>query len=67
LMIWRCCVSLPTDTTFWRPPSVEFAPIATEFDPAVTFGTSLPVPFMSAAMPLLLAERVLLLLIVVDS
>ncbi len=36
--IWRCCVSLPTETTFWRPPSVEFEPIATEFEPAVTVG-----------------------------
>ncbi|VWB95374.1 ATPase [Burkholderia paludis] len=66
-VIWRCCVSLPTDTTFERPPSFEFAPIATEFEPAVTFGTSLPVPFMSAAIPLLFAERMVLLLIVVDN
>ncbi len=66
-VIWRCCVSLPTDTTFERPPSVEFAPIATEFEPAVAVGRSLPVPFMSAATPLLLLVRVVLLLIVVDS
>ncbi len=66
-MIWRCCVSLPTDTTFDRPPSVEFAPIATEFEPAVTVGLSLPVPFMSAAIPVVFEARVVLLLIVVDS
>ncbi len=47
--------------------SFEFAPIATEFEPAVTVGTSVPLPFMSAAIPLLFTERVLLLLIVVDS
>ncbi len=64
---WRCCVPLPTDTTFERPPSVEFAPIATEFEPAVTVGLSLPVPFMSAAMPEVFAARAWLLLIVVDS
>jgi len=67
LVIWRCCVSLPTDTTFERPPSVEFAPIATEFEPAVTDGRSFPVPFMSAATPLLLAMRVWFWLIVVDN
>ncbi len=67
LMTWRCCVSLPTDTTFERPPSVEFAPIAAEFEPAVTFGRSLPVPFMSAAMPLLFTVRVVLLFSVVDN
>ncbi len=67
LMTWRCCVSLPTDTTFWRLLSVELAPIATEFEPAVTVGTSVPLPFMSAAMPLLFAARVWLLLIDVDS
>ncbi len=64
-VIWRCCVSLPTDTTFERPPSVEFAPIATEFEPAVTVGRS--VPFMSAAVLELLAASAWLLLIVVDS
>ncbi len=66
-VIWRCCVSLPTDTTFERPPSVEFAPIATEFEPAVTVGLSLPVPLMSAAIPVVFEARVVLLLIVVDS
>ncbi len=60
-------MSLPTDTTFERPPSVEFAPIATEFEPAVTVGLSLPVPFMSAAIPVVFEARVVLLLIVVDS
>ncbi len=64
LMIWRCCVSLPTDTTFERPPSVEFAPIATEFEPAVTVGLSEPVPFMSAATP---AAFVVFVVINVDS
>ncbi|KVL39416.1 tash protein pest motif family, partial [Burkholderia territorii] len=66
-VIWRSAPGEPTLTTFERPPSVEFAPIATEFDPAVTFGASLPVPFMSAAIPLVLAEWIWLLLIVVDS
>ncbi len=66
-VIWRCCVSLPTDTTFERPPSFEPAPIATEFEPAVTTGRSLPLPFRSAATPLLFAARVVLLLSVVDS
>ncbi len=66
-VIWRCCVSLPTDTTFERPPSLEFAPIATEFEPAVTVGRSVPVPFMSAAMPELFAVRAWLLFTVVDS
>ena len=67
LMTWRCCVSLPTDTTFERLLSFDAAPIATEFEPAVTIGRSLPVPFMSAAMPLLFAVRVVLLFTVVDS
>jgi hypothetical protein len=67
LVIWRCCVELPTDTTFERPPSFELAPIATEFEPAVTVGLSEPVPFMSAAMPVVLFERIVLLLSVVDS
>ncbi len=67
LVIWRCCWSLPTDTTFERPPSFDAAPIATEFEPAVTTGLSLPVPFMSAAIPLLFAVRVVLLLTVVAS
>ncbi len=66
-VIWRCCVSLPTDTTFERPPSVEFAPIATEFEPAATTGRSLPVPFMSAVTPFVVSERVVLLFSVVDS
>ncbi|KVG70635.1 hypothetical protein WJ49_03105 [Burkholderia ubonensis] len=60
-------MSLPTDTTLERPPSVEFAPIATEFEPVVTVGLSLPVPFMSAAMPLLFTMRVWFWLIVVDN
>ncbi len=64
LMIWRCCVSLPTDTTFERPPSVEFAPTATEFEPAVTVGLSEPVPFMSAAMPVAFCDCVVLLRVV---
>ncbi len=57
---------LPTETTFVRPPSVELAPIATEFEPAVTVGLSVPEPFMSAAMPVVLFERIVLLLIVDD-
>ena len=62
MMICRCCVSLPTDTTFERPPSVEFEPIATEFEPAVTVGLSEPVPFMSAATPVEFCESVVLLI-----
>lgn len=61
-VIWRCCVSLPTDTTFDRPPSVEFAPIATEFEPAVTVGLSPPLPFISAEIPVLFAICVVLLI-----
>ncbi len=41
--------------------------MATEFEPVVTVGRSVPLPFMSAATPLLLTLCVLLLLIVVDS
>ncbi|AJX12245.1 chromosome segregation ATPase domain protein [Burkholderia ubonensis MSMB22] len=67
LTIWRCCVSLPTDTTFERPPSVDAAPIATEFEPAVTVGRSVPVPFMSAETPFVFTVRVVLLFSVVDS
>ncbi len=66
LMTWRCSLEFPTETTFVRPPSVEFEPIATEFEPAVTVGLSVPVPFASAAMPVVLLVRVVLL-IVVDS
>ncbi|KVL32649.1 hypothetical protein WS97_20765 [Burkholderia territorii] len=66
-VIWRSAPGEPTLTTFERPPSVEFAPMATEFDPAVTVGRSEPVPFMSAATAVLFAERVVLLLIVVDN
>ncbi len=46
---------------------MELAPIATEFEPAVTVGLSEPVPFMSAAIPDELAAWIVLLLIVVDS
>ncbi len=66
-VIWRSAPGAPTLTTFERPPSVEFAPIAAEFVPAVTFAASLPVPFMSAAMPAVLCKRVTLLLRVVES
>ena len=64
---WRCWSALPIETTFERPPSFELAPIATELDPAVTCGLSVPLPFMSVATPLLLAAVVELLLMLVES
>ncbi len=62
-VIWRCWSALPTDTTFERPPSFELAPIATEFEPAVTVGLSEPSPFESDAMPELFVTDVDRLLI----
>ncbi len=49
LVIWRCWVELPTDTTLDRPPSVEPWPSATEFEPALTDGAWAPGADMSAA------------------
>ncbi|SUY27205.1 Uncharacterised protein [Burkholderia oklahomensis] len=67
----RCCVELPTETTFERPPSFEFAPIAAEFEPAVTDGAAAVGALMSAATPALAgSERIelfVLLTIDVDS
>ncbi|KGW35186.1 hypothetical protein Y047_4815 [Burkholderia pseudomallei MSHR3016] len=67
-VIWRCCVSLPTDTTFERPPSFEPAPSATEFEPAVTDGEVAFGALMSAATPVLAgSDRITLFVIDVDS
>jgi hypothetical protein len=48
LMIWRSLPTEPTDTTLLRVPLVEFAPIATEFEPALTEASSDPSNLPSA-------------------
>jgi hypothetical protein len=47
-MICRSLPTSPTDTTLLRLPLVEFAPIATEFEPALTDAGSEPSSLPSA-------------------